>query len=598
VALNLDGLDCSGKVFLGRGFTAHGEVRAVGARVRDELTCSGGHFSGRGGSALLADGLVCAGSVYLNDGFEVDGSIYARGLKVGGTLVFRPGAVPTVRYGYETQRVIAFVAVLWLASIYPFHLAQTHHVMQPASSYSGPTPGATRCTAAYPCFVPAVYSLEILFPVINPHQVAYWLPSGVSPLGRLLWVYVWCAILLGWVLSIAVAGGIGHLFGQKDRVRSVDGSRTRLEQRAGDRGGNVVPMNGLRGRFLPAVLISLLLTGCAHGGARPDPTPTPAGQPPATGSLATGSPARLSVSGSQVLDPQGHNIVLRGYNWGQWGAAQQQDAADNLAQGANSVRIPLRWWGDWKSNVDSRDPGAPGHVDPAHLSQLDRYISWATSQHLWVVLFLDSNFGQGANASKDNFWTDPAMKQQFIEVWQFLVARYLHTPYIAAYELLAEPHPPGVSDSAVKDFYDTVISAVRRTDTRTPLVVGPNQDYSLKHLMAAYTTVDRNVIYTGDYFIFDNPLDRMPDIQAFQQRYRVPVWINQVGIPSGNADSQTKARAVLGALNAAGVGWAWWTYRVFSASPETHGIYYQTAGGGWLVKQDWLTLVDGYLHPS
>src|SRR5205814_948010 len=155
---------------------------------------------------------------------------------------------------------------------------------------------------------------------------------------------------------------------------------------------------------------------------------------------------RLSVSGAQVLDPQGHPIILRGYNWGQWGTVLPQDAADNVTQGANSVRIPLRWWGDWRDGVDSRDPGAPGHIDPAHLAILDQTITWATSHHLWVTLFVDSNYGQGAAGRTDNFWTDPAMKKQFTEVWQFLTRRYLHTPLMGAYEILPEPNPIGVSD--------------------------------------------------------------------------------------------------------------------------------------------------------
>jgi len=55
-----------GQVFLGRSFTAHGEVRAVGARVRDELTCSGA-TSLVGRQRVARRWLVCAGSVYLNE---------------------------------------------------------------------------------------------------------------------------------------------------------------------------------------------------------------------------------------------------------------------------------------------------------------------------------------------------------------------------------------------------------------------------------------------------------------------------------------------------------------------------------------------------
>lgn len=318
----------------------------------------------------------------------------------------------------------------------------------------------------------------------------------------------------------------------------------------------------------------------------------------ANAALVWENPPRLSVSGTRVVDPAGRPIVLRGYNWGAWGTAQPQDAADNAAQGANSVRIPLRWWGDWKDGVDSRDPSAPGHIDPAHLAVLDQMIDWAAARHLWITLFVDSNFGQGAGGSTDNFWTDPAMKQQFVEVWQFLVDRYRHTRYIGAWEILPEPRADGVSDADVKAFYDSIIPSIRAIDPRTPIVVGPSHAYSLKHLDAAYTTIDRNIIYTGDYFIFDQPLDRMPDITGFEAKYHAPVWINQVGIPSGQDDSQDKARTVLSALDAAHVGWSWWTYRIAGSNPDDHGIWYVDPDNSatWVRKTDWYDLVGTFLR--
>lgn len=331
--------------------------------------------------------------------------------------------------------------------------------------------------------------------------------------------------------------------------------------------------------------------GGGGGGDAGGPPP-----PPDAGALAP----RLSVSGAQILTPDGKPIQLRGFNWGQWGLAIPQDAPDNVAQGATSVRIPLRWWGDWKGEVDSRNDAAPGHIDPAALAVLDQTIKWATDAKLWTVLFVDSNYGQGAHDSTDNFWTDPAMKQEFLEVWQFLVARYRSTPYIAAYELLPEPQLTGTTaDADVKAFYDSLIVPLRTIDPKTPFVVGPTNAYSLHRLDAAYTTVDPQVIYTGDYFIFDtgDELSRMTDITSFVQKHNAPVWINQVGIESGRTDALTKAEHVLSALDQANVGWAWWTYRVHTTDPTTHGIYYEDPSDTtkWLVKPEWLALVSKYM---
>lgn len=319
---------------------------------------------------------------------------------------------------------------------------------------------------------------------------------------------------------------------------------------------------------------------------------------PGDGGVAPGTVTRLAVSGAKVLDPSGAEIVLRGYNWGQWGTAQPNDAVDNLAQGASSVRLPLRWWGNWKPGVDCKDSASPGHIEPGHLALLDQTIAWATSQHLWVVLFVDSNFGQGADGATDNFWTDAAMKQEFIEVWEFLVRRYASTPYIGAWEILPEPHADGVTDQQVKDFYDSVIPHIRAIDAKTPIVVGPNDSYNVRRLDASFTTIDTNLIYTGDYFIFDHPLSRLPFIDDFIAKRNAPVWINQVGIQSGDTDAEAKARDVLAALHTRNVGFAWWTYREQSTNPKTHGIYYLDPSDAtkWLLKPEWLALVGDYLR--
>lgn len=306
---------------------------------------------------------------------------------------------------------------------------------------------------------------------------------------------------------------------------------------------------------------------------------------------------RLRVSGAELLDPDGRPIVLRGYNWGHWGSALPQDAADNAGQGANSVRLPLRWWGEWRPGTDSMKLEAPGHIDPAHLALLDQTIAWAQSQHLWIVLFVDSNHGQGADGWTDHFWVNAEKKQQFIEVWQFLVARYRDAPFIGAWEILPEPRATGVSDEETRAFYDSIIPFIRAIDARTPIVVGPNDGYNATHLPAAYTTKDSNILYTANYFIFDHELARLKDLKGFTTTYGAPVWVNQLGIESGDVDAAGKASRVLAGLNGERIGWAWWTYRVQGTNPDVHGIHYLDPSDGvsWVRKEDWYLLVGAAL---
>jgi hypothetical protein len=70
---------------------------------------------------------------------------------------------------------------------------------------------------------------------------------------------------------------------------------------------------------------------------------------------------------------------------GAMGTEQPGDAADNAKQGATTVRLPLRWWGDYPDGDDARNDNDPGHVDQKHLALLDQEIDDLAAEHVWVV---------------------------------------------------------------------------------------------------------------------------------------------------------------------------------------------------------------------
>lgn len=324
---------------------------------------------------------------------------------------------------------------------------------------------------------------------------------------------------------------------------------------------------------------------------------------------------RLSVSGAQVLDPAGRPIVLRGWNWGQWGSVQPQDATDNVMQGANAVRIPLRWWGLWgEATVDSRRDASPGHVDPAHLALLDAMIKQATDQHLWVVLFVDSNCGQasiandtvavcgtGTDGNPANFQNDPATKQKFVELWQFLAARYATTPYLGMYEILPEPNftcgkNGGCADwTTAPKFYASIIPSIRAADARTPILVGPDGGYDIRKIDTAYIPDVKGLVYTGDAleFVANNP-DFITAATDFRTKFTVPVFIQQVGVRQSDANASMVADTILSLLDRDGLGWTWWTYRE-TKSPNGLGYapFFQDKVGPWSENVAWLALITG-----
>lgn len=90
-ALDADGLDCGGEVFLNDGFRADGTVSLRGARIEGELNCTSGTFHKPGGYALFADGMTTPGMVFLDKKFRAFGQVRLARANVGRQLVCTGG---------------------------------------------------------------------------------------------------------------------------------------------------------------------------------------------------------------------------------------------------------------------------------------------------------------------------------------------------------------------------------------------------------------------------------------------------------------------------------------------------------------------------
>jgi hypothetical protein len=318
--------------------------------------------------------------------------------------------------------------------------------------------------------------------------------------------------------------------------------------------------------------------------------PTP---PASSGPQGNGS--RLTVSGSTLLDPDGNEIQLRGFNWGGFnpGMVAENDPAAMSKMGATVVRIPLRWRFAEDSKQDQLQSTAPGHINPAGLALLDKQIAWAGSQKLWVVLFIGS----------DPDWKNQSMLDEYPEVWKFLAEHYKDTPYIAGYEILSEPHPKNdFSTQTVKDFYAKNIAAIRQSDQKTPIIIGPASTsdcrdgvYDIRCLDKIYLDGVSNIIYTfnfyeppeyikgdekkkqtfgpypgtytnkktGQSFYLDKEwiTNLLQNAVRFRQTHNVPLFVNQVGVYTASPGSAQYTRDTLGLFDDLGIGYTWWKYR-------------------------------------
>jgi hypothetical protein len=122
----------------------------------------------------------------------------------------------TIRYGYQTWRAAAGLAVVFLAFLLLSLIGQHQHVIVPTGSIKGlhPVPTATQCTSAYPCFYPLGYTIDTVIPIINVHQAEYWGPDGHAPFGWLWVAGAWGATAAGWALATLLVAGYTGLVRQ------------------------------------------------------------------------------------------------------------------------------------------------------------------------------------------------------------------------------------------------------------------------------------------------------------------------------------------------------------------------------------------------
>jgi hypothetical protein len=116
----------------------------------------------------------------------------------------------TIRYGFQTWRALAGLVGLYAIAFSAFLFAQHQQgLITPANTQAAERehPTALQCAPTYPCFYPAGYAIDIVFPLINLHQAENWRADGHHSWG---WAWItgtWVATGLGWALATLVVVG-------------------------------------------------------------------------------------------------------------------------------------------------------------------------------------------------------------------------------------------------------------------------------------------------------------------------------------------------------------------------------------------------------
>ena len=275
----------------------------------------------------------------------------------------------------------------------------------------------------------------------------------------------------------------------------------------------------------------------------------------------------LRVSGTNIATPSGKPIILRGFNVCWWIPPTAQDADDIKALGANCIRYMFGYT-------------PTGKFNPSQVSEVRTELLAFTSRGLWVIPVVH-DFRRDGHGPYD----DPAINREFLEMWDYVFQQLKDEPRIAAWEPINEPHDS--TDEAVDNWYVQVVAHFRQLDPRRPIVVEGNGYSWPEDLKPGLKQSDTNIIYAfhtyGPWEYVsqkrDSPVsypgkwskaDLASAIQpavAFREKFSVPVWCGEFGVPTKCPGWQQWIPDVASILDEDRLPWCYWAWALQPKDP-------------------------------
>ena len=330
----------------------------------------------------------------------------------------------------------------------------------------------------------------------------------------------------------------------------------------------------------------------------------------------------LTAKGNDLVDSQGHAVVLRGVSLGGWlveemwmqpivtsppsgsGLPTIQDhvslwrVVEKRLGEAAMRRVRTAFRQTWINESDFerlhhagfnclRLPFLYDLVDePEGLTWLDRALEWAGKRGMYVILDLhgapggqssDHHTGQ---ANQNRFFRDPRHIEHAERVWQTVARRYRDRAEVAAFDMLNEPM--GAPDlPTLYLVQDRLYRAIRQVDPRHAIIFEDGYT-GLDHIPSPKVAGWTNVVMSCHHYVFkasseqqqnDGARGHIDYMGRNQEKLRCPLYLGEFN-QEPHGSPQTIA-AFTRDLEKHGWSWALWTYKTMSArgTRSMWGIY-------------------------
>ncbi len=199
------------------------------------------------------------------------------------------------------------------------------------------------------------------------------------------------------------------------------------------------------------------------------------------GSTATPQTAEVALG-------RGINLgnALEAPKEGEWGVTLEADYFAKIKDaGFDSVRIPIRWSAHAK--IDE-----PFTIDADFLKRVDWAVEQAMSRGLAAVINVHHYDGMDSDPAKH--------LPRLIGLWKQIAPHYRDRPDRLVFELLNEPHDK-LTDEKWQEMFPQVLAAVRESNPKRWIIIGPGHWNNLNHLeKLKLPEDDKRLIATFHYY--------------------------------------------------------------------------------------------------
>ncbi|MDR1779698.1 MAG: glycoside hydrolase family 5 protein [Tannerella sp.] len=321
---------------------------------------------------------------------------------------------------------------------------------------------------------------------------------------------------------------------------------------------------------------------------------------------AAASDSFVRVSGHDLITPDGHKLLIRGTNLGNWLNPegymfhfQRTNSAGRINQAFSEMVGPdfvAEFWKKYKDNYVTKSDidflskigcntiRLPFHyklfTDEDYMglyaaqdgfARIDSLVGWCRDAGLFLILDMhDAPGGQTGDNIDDSYgypwlFESETSQQKFIDIWVKIADYYSNEPVILGYELMNEPIAPYFNTDSLnlllEPLYRRTLAEIRKVDPNHIVLFGAPQWNSNFKPLSTDASFDEQVIYTCHRYGGEATAEAIRSYIEFRDKSNRPMYMGEIGHNTNEWMSAFRQ-----AMEENNIGWTFWPYKKMGGS--------------------------------